>query len=156
MTQITVTRNSQGKITGLGEKDKRAFARLSRRLADLEPGECLMLDVWFDRNPKLHRYHFVALSAVYDAQEQFGDPDDFRLYVQVGAGWCYYVPGPGGKMCAIPKSISYSAIDDAEFEEHHQKCLAFLRSQRCTRFLWPAMSDQAAGELVHELLERFR
>ena len=156
MTTITLTRNDQNQIAGLGEKDKRAYARFQKRMAELEQGECLSITVWFDRREKFHRLHFVILTAVFDAQEQFSEPDDFRAWVQVGAGHCYFVPGPEGRMCAIPRSIAWSAMDEAEFSEHHRKVLAFLRSQRCTRFLWPAVDDVTAGNMMSELLERFQ
>ena len=155
MTTITITKDDTGKLTGLGEKDKIAYARLKKRLQDLEQGECLSLDVWFDRRQKFHALHFVILTRIFDAQEQWADLEQFRMWTTVGAGHCVFVPGPGGKMVAIPKSISWGQMDDADFQVHHKKVVDFLRSQRATRFLWPTLSDQETGEMIHELLEEF-
>lgn len=155
MTTITVTRDDTGKIVGMGEKDKTAYARFLKRLKGLEPGELFTIDFWFPRNPKLHGLHFAMLTALFDRQEQFADPDQLRMWVQVGAGHCEFVPGPTGRMVAIPKSISWKSIDDADFSEHHNKVKDFLRTEHARRFLWPQMSDDETAGMVDELLAEF-
>lgn len=73
MTTIVITKDDRGKLVGLGEKDKKAYARFRKKLDKLEPGEILTLDHWFPRHGKFHRLHFVMINAIYDAQEQFFD-----------------------------------------------------------------------------------
>jgi hypothetical protein len=154
MSTITVTRNNQGKIVGAGEKDKLAYGRFTKRLHELQPGELFTIDAWFPRNPKLHGLHFAMLTALFDMQEQFSDPDQMRMWVQVGAGHCEFVPGPTGRMVAIPKSISFRAVDDADFAAHHEKVKDFLRSDHARRFLWPTLlDDQTAGSIDNLLAE---
>lgn len=155
MTSILITRDETGRLVGLGEKDKTAYAKLKKILTELEQGSCLTMSYWFPRSAKMHGYHFAMLSAVWDTSEQFPELDDFRLWCQVGAGHVHFVPGPAGKMVALPKSIAWAAMDDQEFIAHHRKVVAFLRSQQATRFLWPSMSDQEAGELMNGILAEF-
>jgi hypothetical protein len=156
VTTITVTRNDEGKIVGAGEKDKKAYAAFAAKLHALEPGELFTLDCWFPRNPKLHGLHFAMLTAIFDAQEQFADPDQLRAWLQVGAGHCEFVPGPTGKMVALPKSISFKAMDDAEFQAHHEAVKDFLRTPYATRFLWPHLSDSDQATMVDTLLAEFQ
>lgn len=155
MTTITVTRDDTGKLRGASEKDDRAYRRFRKTVDGLEPGELFSLSVWFPRNGALHRKHFAMLAAIYDAQEQFHDAEQLRMWLQVGAGHCEFVPGPTGRMVAIPKSINFRAIDDADFEDHHNKVKAFLRSDHAMRFLWPHLDPKQSAEMVESILEGF-
>lgn len=155
MTTIAVTKTGDGKIEGAGEKHQKAYARFRKMLHELEPGEIFTLDFWFPRNPKLHGLHFALLTAAYEAQEQFADFDQFRQWAQVGAGHCDFVPGPTGRMVALPRSINWRTIDDADFAEHHERVKDFLRSQHATRFLWPNLEDHEAAEMMNAILEGF-
>lgn len=154
MTSIVITRDNTGKLVGAGEKDRAAYSRLKKRLVELEPGECLSLDVWFDRRAALHGWHFILLSAVHDAQEQFANIKDFRMWCATGGGHCTFAPGPTGKMVAIPKSIDWSSLDEEEFQQYHKDVVSFLRSLHATRFLWPQLSDPEASEMIESILTR--
>lgn len=155
MTTITVIKDDTGKLTGFGEKDKRAYAKFKRTIDELAPGELFTLSTWFPREGWRHRKHFGVLAAAFDAQEQFEDSDQFRMWVQVGAGHCEFVPGPSGRMVAIPKSIAYDKLDDAEFTEHHEAAKRFMRSERYQSFLYPHLAPAEAGEMVEGILRTF-
>lgn len=155
MTTITVTKDETGKLVGLGDKDRKAYARFKRVIEDLQPGEMFTLQTWFPRDGWRHRKHFSMLAGMFDAQEQFDDPDKFRMWVQVGAGWCDFVPGPTGRMVAIPKSIAYDKIDDADFTEHHEAVKRFFRSDRAQSFLWPHLTPMQASEMVESIIRPF-
>jgi hypothetical protein len=155
MTTMTITRDDTGKLTGAGEKDKKAYAAFRRKVEALEPGECYQLTVWFPRNQKLHGLHFALLAAVFDNQEQFADLDQLRMWLQVGAGHADFLPGPTGKMVAIPRSISFRAIDDQDFADHHEKVKDFLRSGHAKAFLWPHIKPQEQDAIVDSILAQF-
>jgi hypothetical protein len=155
MTTIAVTRDDTGKLTGLGEKGRKAYARFKKRIEELEIGEVMNLSVWFPRNPKLHGLHFALLSAVFDSQEQFENLEQFRMWVQVGAGHAKFVPGPHGRMVALPESIAWHKMDDAEFQTHHEAVKAFLRSERALAFIWPATTPADAAASMDAILEGF-
>jgi hypothetical protein len=155
MTTINVVKNDQGKLVGLSAADKKAYVRFRKKLDDLEPGEYLQLDYWFDRNPKLHKLHFVVVGALFDQQEQFSDPDTLRKWLYVGAGYCDFFPGPRGKMCAIPKSINWKSIDDADFQVLHDKVVDFARSPAATGFLWPHLDAEQQSEMIAAVMDGF-
>ncbi|OZI59923.1 hypothetical protein [Bordetella genomosp. 11] len=155
MTRIALRKDETGKLAGLTEADRRAFQRFKRKLENLPFGATITFEHRFPRSGKFHRLHFAMLGVVFDNQEQFTDPEDLRKWIEVGAGHCQLVPGPDGKPVALPKSVAYDSLDDAEFYEHHIKVLAFLRSRRATRFLWPAVDDEAAAAAVEGILQEF-
>lgn len=155
MTSITLTRNHEGQIDGFGEKDRKAWARFVKKMKALEPGELIKVSSWFPRNGKFHRLHFGMLGQLFDQQEQFDDADKLREWLQIGAGYATFLPGPTGKMVAIADSIAFDKMDDEQFAEHHEKVKAFMRSEHCQRFLWPHLSAQEQMGLVDGLLSEF-
>ena len=155
MTTICITRDDTGKLSGFGDKDKKAYAAFKKKVDALEPGEIYQLTVLFPRNQKLHGLHFALLSTIFDNQEQFADLDQLRAWLQVGAGHCEFVPGPKGRMVALPKSISFRAIDDADFQAHHEAVKDFLRSPYATQFLWPHLAEPEQSAMVDTILSQF-
>jgi hypothetical protein len=82
------------------------------------------------------------LAMIFDAQETFADPEQLRMWLQVGAGHCEFVPGPKGKAGGDPEEHRLLAMDDAEFAAHHEKVKDFLRSEHAQRFLWPHLDPE--------------
>ena len=155
MSEVLIVKDETGKLAGFGEKGARAYARFLKAVRELEIGELLSFNYCVPRSPKFHRYHFALLKAVFDNQEQFNDENQFRKWTEVGAGHCEFVPGPKGRMVALPKSIAYDALDDEEFADVHANVKAFLRTVHARRFLWPHLDDGKAAEMVEALLEEF-
>jgi len=155
MSQITIIKHDDGKIGGFTEADQRAYAKYRAKIAELEVGELFTYSVWFPRNPKLHKLHFAVIKAVFDAQEQFSDPSELRKWLYVGAGYCDVLPGPKGRMVAVPKSIAYDKIDDAEFSDLHRKVVDFLREFHALQFLWGHLTPEQRSEMIETLLTEF-
>lgn len=155
MTTITIMRDENGKLTGFSEKDKRAYGKFKKALEEMAIGEMYTLSVWFPRNPKLHRLHFALVNALFEQQEQFDDPEPLRKWLYVGAGHADFLPGPKGKMVAIPKSVAYDKIDDADFSELHAKVIDFMRSHHCQSFLWPHLEESKRAAIVEMIVEEF-
>ena len=155
MTTITVTMGDDGKLRGFTDKDQIAYGKFRKRIAELEPGELMWLETWFERSGPYHRRHMAMVGAFFDAQEQFADFDDFRKWTQVGAGHCDFVPGPAGRMVALPKSIAYHKLDQADMEQLHKKTVDFLRSEHAQRFLWPHLSAEQTWMTIETILVGF-
>ena len=155
MADILITRDESGEIVGLGEDDKKAYAKFISMLRSMEVGEVKKISHWFDRNRKLQGLHFVMLNTVFDAQDQFTKPETFRGWAYVGAEFADLVPGPHGKAVAIPRSISFAAADDAIASKAHDDVLLFLRSPRATQFLWGHLSLAEQSDMASMLLDEF-
>ncbi len=155
MPQIQVCKDNTGKLAGFGPKGERAYARFLSAVRNLEHGEMLAFSYKIPRAPKFHRLHFVMLAALFEAQEQFQSDYQFRKWAEVGAGHVDWVPGPTGKMVALPRSIDYESLDAVEFSEMHEAVKAFFRSQHATRFLWPHLDDLKAADMIEAILAGF-
>lgn len=155
MPAVQITKGDTGKMVGFGPKGERAYARFLSAVRNLEYGEMLAFSYKIPRAPKFHRLHFVMLAALFGAQEQFEDEYDFRKWSEVGAGHVRWVPGPTGKMIALPRSIDYESLDAFEFSEMHEKVKAFFRTMHATHFLWPHLDDLKASAMIESILAEF-
>lgn len=152
---IVVVKDEHAKIRGFGEKGERAWQRFRNAINALEIGETLSFSWHKPRSPKFHRLFFAVLHRVFDEQEAFIDVDQMRAWLTVGAGYADFVPGPKGRVVAMPKSIAWHRMDDLEFGELFLAVCAFLRSAHACRFLWPQMSDIDADSRINALLQEF-
>lgn len=155
MSDVLIFKDQSGKLAGFGEKGARAYARFRKAVDELAVGELLKFSYWIPRSPKFHKLHFVMLDELFKAQEQFNDDEQFRKWTEVGAGHCDFVPGPKGRMVALPKSIAYHALDDEDFGKVHENVKAFLRTVHARSFLWPHMTPERSAEMVQTLIEQF-
>ena len=58
-------------------------------------------------------------------------------------------------MVAVPKSIAYEKLDQAEFEPIHDALFAFARSDHARFFLWGHLTDEQSTEMVDTVLREF-
>lgn len=58
-------------------------------------------------------------------------------------------------MVALPQSIAWHRLDEADFAELHAKVNQFLWTDHARKFLWPHLSDQQSYEMVETLMQEF-
>jgi hypothetical protein len=92
---------------------------------------------------------------VFEAQERITDFEQFRLWVKLGAGHVDWMAGPRGGVVPVPKSISYSKLDEDAMREFHEKVVEFLRSEHAIKYLWPKLPDANRDAAMHNLLSEF-
>ena len=155
MPTIEITRLATGKIGGVTEKDQKAYAKFHKRFEELGPHESLVFSWKEPRSGPFHRRHFAMLNALFNAQEQFLDESQFRKWMEVGAGYADILPGPKGKPVAVPRSIAYDKLDQAEFEPIHNAVFAFARTRYATQFLWMHLTSQQQADMVEAILGDF-
>lgn len=154
MPTVSLVLGNTGKPEGATDKDARAYAKFVARIRTLGDS-CIQFSWKEPRSGAYHRRHFAMLHALFSTQDQFSDEDQFRKWLEVGAGFCDFVPGPKGRMVAIPKSIAWDKLDQAEFEPLHDGVFGFARSEHARRFLWGHLSDQESWEMVEAALGEF-
>lgn len=155
MSEVILIKTEDGRLDGLGEKGGRAWRRFRAWVASMEAGDTLTFAWRKPRSPKHHRLLFAKLAALHDRQEQFDEPDSLRMWLLVGAGFCDFVPGPKGRMVALPKSMRWDRMDENEFCEVHLAVNAFMREPHAYRFLWPHLSDEQGAQMVEQWLGEF-
>lgn len=155
MSAVVLMKAEDGKLHGFGEKGERAWGKFRKRIDGMEPGETLQFEWHEPRSPAHHRMFFGKLAVILDRQEQFEDVDKLRAWLAVGAGYCDFAPGPKGRMVAIPQSIAWHKLDEADFADLHAKIDAFLWTEHARRFLWPQHADEQTYAMVESILAEF-
>lgn len=155
MAKVALRLDECGKLTGLTPADDRGYRRFKAKLGTMNIGDTISFEYRVPRSPKFHRRHFAILGLIFDNQERFASPTQFRKWTEVGAGHFELVPAKDGTLYPLPLSIDYDSLDDSEFYEVHTHVIQFLRSQHATRHLWPAVSDIVAGNAMEGLLREF-
>lgn len=130
-------------LDGYGNEDKKAWRRFWKRMINMRPGDIFEFEMIFPRSGPFHRRHMAIETKVFDAQDLFTDFEAFRDWLKVGAAWVVWVPVVGGDLHPIPKSISYAAADQAEFEKFHMAVMDFLTGPYAATVLWPHLGDGA-------------
>ena len=66
------------------------------------------------------------------------------------------MPGLDGKPNAIPKSMDFDCMDEAEFSELHRAVDGFLWSLRAQEILWPALDTNQRWDCMESFREGFQ
>lgn len=144
-----------GALDGANKDDKRSWRRFWKKAVTMEPGECAVVEMRFERSGKFHRLHMAMEQAVFDSQERFEHFEQLRNWMKTGAGFVDWFPGPKGGIVPIPKSVAYSNLDDVEFHKVHEDMIQFLLTPHAGKVLWPHLDVQQRGEMVMAVLGEF-
>lgn len=131
-----------------GDTLKAADALSSSALAKIKKGELLTAKIHRPRNPKHHRKLWALLQAVYDNQEFYATTDDLLTGLKIETGLFDKLKTTRGIPVIIPKSISFTAMDQARFEEWYEKAVDVI----LTRIL-PGVNREELTAHVNEILE---
>lgn len=154
MPTVTLIQGDDGRLVGMTDADQRGWGRFLKRVKSLA-GSCITFEWREPRSGPFHRWVFVQLSTIFDSQERFSDFDQFRHWVSCGAGHCDFLPHPQKGLIAIPKSIAYAKLDQAEFEPIANSMFEFLRSEHARQTLWPHLSNEDSFDMICTVMEQF-
>jgi hypothetical protein len=156
MTAVVIVKGDDGKLTGLGEKGAKSYAKFLAYVKAMEPGETIDFEWKKPRSLKWHKLFFATLSALFDRQEQFEKLEGLLAWIKVGTGRFDSMPGPTGRMVAIPQSISFASMDDQDFADFFNDVDTFMQTAHFGEFLWPHLSAEKRMENINQLLTEFR
>lgn len=103
-------------------------AAQASRLEDLV-GQVVRATFTRSRNLDFHRKFFALLEVTRPMADATYNREQWRAIVIAGAGYCDFVPGPDGRLVAVPRSISFANMDDVEFGRLYSDALDFICSQ---------------------------
>lgn len=145
-----------GIVDGLGDVGRKQWRRFWNGLFRMEAGEMVSITTRKARSGPFHRRHMAIETAVFEAQEKFTSFDKgFRDWLKVGAGHCEWFPGPKGGIFPIPKSISYTEMEEGDMREFHEASIAFLRTEYAQKTLWRHLSELQRSEMLETILKGF-
>jgi len=142
MSSVVLYRAPDGKLAGMDDKAQRQLSKFKRAVDALPIGDTLRFEYRLPRSPKHHRLFFKKMRDLFARQETFEHEDDLRAWALVGAGYCHFIPGTDGQLVAIPQSLNWETLEEADFLEVHRRVDAFMWEPRARRLLWPALGDE--------------
>ncbi|SFB74427.1 Protein of unknown function [Polaromonas sp. OV174] len=144
-----------GMVDGLGEKGKSQWRRFVNGLMRLEPGEMVEIRTHKERIGWYHRKHMALEQAVFESQEKFEEFESFRTWLKVGSGYVDWHPGPKGGVIPVPRSLSYSKLEQGDMEQVHTEMVKFLRTEHAGRTLWRHLNPLQRIDMVETILAGF-
>jgi hypothetical protein len=145
-----------GAIDGLSEQHRKSWRRIwNWFLTQAAPGEMLEIKTHRERLGWYHRKHMALEQKVFQAQERFEHFRQFRNWLKTGAGFVDWIPGPKGGVMPVPKSISYSELEQDEMERVHRDMVTFLRTEHAVKVLWPNLPDHERELAIEAVLTDF-
>lgn len=117
--QLFLTRT----VSGLAASDDEAVAALRR----IKVGKIVRADVVVPRNLRHHRKFFALLNVVWAATDQWESVEDLLIELKVRLGVVRdVVLRDTGEVFKVVGSISFSNMDQAEFDAFFEKSLRLL------------------------------
>lgn len=110
-------------VKGLDNKFTCAYDSDYEKLKRIKPNEMIECDIKKKRNIKFHRKFFALLNMVYQNQEHYTNIDHLRCDLTVSAGFYEKRISFYGEEIVHPKSISFSKMDEHEFNEFYSAVL---------------------------------
>lgn len=156
MSKVTIIKDELGKLRGLDPAGQRAYAKWRKLVLELPVGQTLSFTYRMARSPAHHRLFFAKLQSLLSRTEEFSSLDNLRYWVVMGAGYADFVPGLDGKPNAIPRSIDFDSLDEADFCELHRAVDQFLWTARAQQTLWPALDAERRYRCMESFMEEFQ
>ncbi len=142
-------------LSGVTDKDTRAWSRFCRALNESGSGECFSIKIQRQRDGVFHRKHMGLISKIFKAQERLDDFEQFRLWIKVGSGFVTWLPGPKGGVFPVPRSINFNTCSEDDMREFHDGVVAFLRKSHALKYLWPNVDPELAAAGVEAILSQY-
>ncbi len=157
MTKVTIWKNAQGHLEGVTDEDERGYQVWRRKVRNLEPGDGEMITFAFTdpKCPKHHARFILKIRNLFGRTEAFGNERDLRQWLIQASGFVKWEPGPDSTPNALPISIKFSDLEEAEFIELHRAVDFVLWSADGQAKLWPALSEEQRYMAMKEFMEAF-
>lgn len=155
MTAVTIMKNSQGQLQGATDEDERMYRLWRRKVRDLEHGEMLVFSWQDPRCPKHHAKFIAKIRELLARTEAFTAEKDLRQWLTMAAGYVEWQPGPDSTPNAIPRSIAFHELDEAEFAELHRTVDEVLWSTVGLAKLWPHLDLEQQYAAMQEFMRPF-
>lgn len=101
--------------------DRTEFDKMQE--AKLKLNQVYEVEIKKKRNYEFHKKFFALINICFENQEHFELIDDLREYLTVKAGFYRKIQMPNGYEQIKPKSISFSSMDNIEFNDLYDKVL---------------------------------
>lgn len=89
-------------------------------------GDTIAINAKRPRNARHHAKFQKLVDLVYENQDHYEQREHFVAALKTALGHCDLIEGKGGKMIAIPKSISFAKMGQDEFDDFYSRALDLI------------------------------
>lgn len=94
-------------------------------LYKLKANTVYSIEIKQQRNSQFHRKFWALLNTAYKNQEQFKNFEHFRAFCIMKSGFYDFIQTDKGGIY-LPKSISFSSMDETEFSQLYEAVFQFV------------------------------
>ena len=114
----------QDKLYGVTESDQAAYDQLKSKIKGMVDGDVIRLEWATPRNPKHHRKFFALVNLITRNSEIYRTVEQALVAIKLASGHLDPVIDPRtGEIIQIPRSISYDAMSQEDFEAFFNSAL---------------------------------
>lgn len=117
-------------------------------IGGIKAGEVVRVEVTRPRNVKHHRKFFALLNVIYPHQTTYPTPEQFRAAITVALGFGESIKLLGGRTIIVPGSISFSKMDQAEFDKFYDRAVELIATK-----VLPGIDRADVDREVNDILE---
>lgn len=133
-------------LRGIDDDNQKSWKRIWSRFIKLEAGEISLVEFVFPRNPKFHRKFMALVTIGFNAWEpnrkrksykgiaMEKNFNQFRKDITILAGYSTQTFDLRGRMVLDAQSISFSSMDDVQFEGLYQSVITVLLREVCVHY----------------------
>jgi len=98
----------------------------AQRMAKIKTNEVVRAEITKPRNLLFHKKFMALVRLVFENQERYNSIEDLLVEFKLKVGHYKEHITTDGKIVYVPKSISFSQMDEYEFKEFYNKALNVL------------------------------
>lgn len=148
MSKAVLIRTPAG-LRGSTPEDHDAWSKFRRKLETMKVGKWLRLEWSTPRNGPHHRKFMALVSLVTENSEVYDTKEKALVAIKLAAAYFDPHADPAtGEIVKVPRSISYDAMDQEEFEQFYSAALDGILST-----ILPQMDRETADRLLELIVE---
>ena len=136
-------------LRGATPDDQDAWAKFKRKLETMRPGNWMRFEWSTPRNGPHHRKFMALLNLITENSETYNTVDKALVAVKMIVGHCDPATDPKtGEIIQVPKSISYDAMPQEEFEAFYSAAIDGV-----LQYILPQIDKDTADRLLEMIIE---
>jgi len=136
------------KLHGITEADQSNYDQLKSKINGMADGDVIRLEWATPRNPKHHRKFFALVNLINRNSEIYRTVDQALVAIKLASGHLDPIVDPRtGEIIQIPRSISYDAMSQEDFEAFYESALDSIVEHILTH-----LDRDQADEIIKNIL----
>jgi hypothetical protein len=95
-------------------------------LQKIKQGQQVEVVIKQARNGKQHRLYWALMGLIYPHQSRYATQEQLSNAIKCAVGWCDQIELAGGRIMAVPKSISFANMPQEEFGQFFDKVIELV------------------------------